>query len=96
MALITSTSVRTGGLALIAAALLAHGVHIPAAGPTGAHNHIETIAAKQTETVDPPGIYGADPELTAVIESAIDRFDSVSLESDLWDAFEERYQASRS
>jgi hypothetical protein len=29
--------------------------------------------------VDPPEIYGADPEFTAVIESALDRFNSVGL-----------------
>jgi hypothetical protein len=79
MALITSTSVRTSWLALVAAVLLAHGMHTPASGSTAARNHVETAAAEQAEAVDPPGIYGADPEFTAVVETAIDRFNTVGL-----------------
>jgi hypothetical protein len=79
MALITNTSIRIGRFALTAATLLALGAHFPAPGSAGTHSYVETFSAKQTETVDSPGIYGADPEFTAVIESAIDRFDSVGL-----------------
>lgn len=74
-----TTGIRIGQLALTAAALLALGAHLPAPGSAGTHNYVETVPARQTETVDPPGIYGADAEFAAVIESAIDRFDSVGL-----------------
>ncbi len=75
MALITNT--RIGRFALIATALFALGAQVPAPGWAVAHSYVETFSAKQI--VDPPGIYGADPDFTAVIESAIDRFDSVGL-----------------
>lgn len=74
-----TTNIRIGRFALIAAALLALGTHLPAPGSAGTHRYVETVPAKQTETVDPPGIYGADAEFAAVIESAIDRFESVGL-----------------
>lgn len=77
MALITN--IRIGRFAWIASALLALGAHLPAPGSASTHSYVETVSAKQVETMDQPGIYGADPEFTAVIESAIDRFDSVGL-----------------
>jgi hypothetical protein len=77
MALITN--IRICRFALTAATLLALGMHIPASVSAVARNYVEPAATKQTEAVDPPGIYGADPEFTAAIESALDRFDSVGL-----------------
>ena len=74
-----TTNIRIGRFALVAAALLTLGMDTPASGSAGSRNCVETAAAKQTETVGSPGIYGADPELTAVIESSIGRFDSVGL-----------------
>ena len=77
MALITN--IRIGQLALTATVLLAMGAHLPAPGSTGIRGNVEIVAAKPTETVDPPGIYGAEPDFAAVIQSAINRFDSVGL-----------------
>ena len=74
-----TTNIRIGRFAWVAAALLALGAHLPAPGSAGTHSNVEIVAAKQIETADPPGIYGADPEFAAVIESAIDRFDGVGL-----------------
>ena len=77
MALITN--IRIDGIAWIASALLALGAHLPAPGLAGNHSNVEVAAAKQIEKMDPPGIYGADPEFTSIIESAIDRFNGVGL-----------------
>jgi len=72
-------NIPIGRFAWIAAALLALGACVLAPGSAGTHSNVEIVAVKQIETADPPGIYGADPEFAAVIESAIDRFDGVGL-----------------
>lgn len=77
MALITN--IRIDRFALIVIAVVALGANIPTTGSVAAHNHGWATVANPTETVDPPGVYGADAEWMAAIESAIDRFDSVGL-----------------
>jgi hypothetical protein len=74
-----TTNIRIGQSALIAAALLALAAHLPAPGSASTHSNVKRVSAEQAEKMDPPGIYGADDQFTAVIESAIDRFDGVGL-----------------
>lgn len=78
MALITTT--RIGRFASIATVLAALVVQIPTTESADNRTSVVTVTAKQVEATDPSGIYGADPEFAATIESAIDRFSSAGLD----------------
>jgi hypothetical protein len=64
----------------VAAALSSGPTPVPASRSVPSAMPASTDTASPGRADDPPGIYGADPELTATIEGAVARFRSVGLE----------------
>ncbi len=74
----THTLIVTAAVAVLGVPLLRGGAEAQSAPELG----VSSVVAAAEPVQDPPGIYGADVELTAVINAAIDRYNTTGFTLD--------------